>query len=462
MSDEQVKQYAEALSDAMSGLSDLMASNGEFSGFLEAQGLSVADFAAQLANAGVSVEDFASTYQDYVTKVMDGSNQITDVLSEMSAEDYLANIQHNLDSLASWNDTIAQLREAAAASWDDMDRAFVEYISGLGPEYASLAQQALNNPDIYAQWKSQLEEAGVLAAEAAGQQLEGVKQQVTDSSEPTKLPVELELSGDSAAQAVAGMGEQLQQAGAEAGGYVNEGLAQGMADGMSTVTDAGTQVAEGVMDSIDGPLEINSPSRQMVQRGVYVDEGLANGMRQGQSTVTSAARQIATALINSFGNVKSQAYSVGSNIAAGLASGISSNTGAIQAAANSAASSALATAKKTLGIRSPSRKMMEVGDYFVQGFAIGIDRSARTAAESASDMALSAYRSADSQARQVAASAPRLTKADVYDAFSEAMAASAGTQEVRANVYIDGRQLAASTARAYDAQLGSITVKKGR
>lgn len=462
MSDEQVKQYAETLATAMSGLSSLIQSNGEFSGFLEAQGLSVADFAAQLANAGIDVETFASTYQDYVTKVMDGTNQISDVLADMSADDYLANIQHNLDALASWNDTIAQLRESAAQSWDEMDAAFVEYISGLGPEYATLAQEALNNPEIYAQWKAQLEEAGVLAAESAGQQLEGVKQQVTDSSEPTKLPVELELSGDSATQAVAGMGEQLQQAGTEAGGYVNQGIAQGMADSISTVTDAGNTVAKGVMDSIDGPLEINSPSRQMTQRGMYVDEGLANGIRQGQSTVSSAARQLARSVIDSFGSSRSQAYSVGANIAAGLASGISSGSGAIQAAANSAASSALTSARKTLGIKSPSRKMMEVGDYFVQGFAIGIDRSARVAAESASDMALSAYHAADSRERRVAASSNRLTKADVYDAFSEAMAANAGASDVQANVYIDGRQLAAATARAYDAQLGSISVKKGR
>ena len=65
----------------------------------------------------------------------------------------------------------------------------------------------------------------------------------------------------------------------------------------------------------------------------------------------------------------------GANIVRGLVNGITSSMGAVKDAISNAGSSTIAWFKEKLGIHSPSRVFAQLGDYTMQGLAVGLDRS---------------------------------------------------------------------------------------
>ena len=65
----------------------------------------------------------------------------------------------------------------------------------------------------------------------------------------------------------------------------------------------------------------------------------------------------------------------GTNILRGLVNGITGSMGAVKDAISNAGSSTIAWFKEKLGIHSPSRVFAQLGDYTMQGLAVGLDRS---------------------------------------------------------------------------------------
>ncbi|WP_035820895.1 phage tail tape measure protein [Janthinobacterium sp. RA13] len=65
----------------------------------------------------------------------------------------------------------------------------------------------------------------------------------------------------------------------------------------------------------------------------------------------------------------------GANILRGLVNGITGSMGAVKDAISNAGSSTIAWFKEKLGIHSPSRVFSQLGDYTMQGLAVGLDRS---------------------------------------------------------------------------------------
>ncbi len=65
----------------------------------------------------------------------------------------------------------------------------------------------------------------------------------------------------------------------------------------------------------------------------------------------------------------------GANILRGLVNGITGSMGAVKDAISNAGSSTIAWFKEKLGIHSPSRVFAQLGDFTMQGLAVGLDRS---------------------------------------------------------------------------------------
>jgi hypothetical protein len=65
----------------------------------------------------------------------------------------------------------------------------------------------------------------------------------------------------------------------------------------------------------------------------------------------------------------------GANILRGLVNGITGSMSAVKDAISNAGSSTIAWFKEKLGIHSPSRVFAQLGDYTMQGLAVGLDRS---------------------------------------------------------------------------------------
>lgn len=198
------------------------------------------------------------------------------------------------------------------------------------------------------------------------------------------------------------------------GGDVTDELGSGMNDGQSTVETA----AENTVEAIESPISelpeevkpyaellmaaiteqitngnpiaveaINAAAQEIVttaaniltsEAGAEIINTFISGMeskiRTMESTLTSATQSAANKVVNTFKSILtiSEGRMIGQNIAQGIASGITSSTSTIVAAATRAAQAALAAAKARLGINSPSKAFAEVGDFMMQGMAVGL------------------------------------------------------------------------------------------
>lgn len=91
---------------------------------------------------------------------------------------------------------------------------------------------------------------------------------------------------------------------------------------------------------------------------------------------TSAATQFASNLINGLASIPGQVASIGSNIIQGLVNGVTGAAGKLIDAVKGAVGDAIEGAKNLLGIHSPSRVFREIGQYTMQGAALGVDDDA--------------------------------------------------------------------------------------
>lgn len=78
-------------------------------------------------------------------------------------------------------------------------------------------------------------------------------------------------------------------------------------------------------------------------------------------------------------DAKKEMEKAGQDTNQGYADGINSNIGLISGAAQNIAGTVLGVVRKTMGIRSPSRVMKELGRYTGEGFEIGLDESMKDA-----------------------------------------------------------------------------------
>lgn len=97
---------------------------------------------------------------------------------------------------------------------------------------------------------------------------------------------------------------------------------------------------------------------------------------QFASNATSAASQFASNLINGLASIPGQVTSIGSNIIQGMVNGVTGAAGRLIDSVKGAVDDAINTAKNLLGIHSPSRVFRKIGQYTMQGAALGVDDDA--------------------------------------------------------------------------------------
>ena len=116
-------------------------------------------------------------------------------------------------------------------------------------------------------------------------------------------------------------------------------------------------------------------------------QSYAQGIQSGRNGAVSAARTASKQVADHFSSANGDAWWAGYNMASGMAQGISAGQSlAVSAAARMAAAS-VAAAKSTLNEASPSKVLREVGRYYTQGYALGIEDEAGKAEGAAGGMA---------------------------------------------------------------------------
>lgn len=90
----------------------------------------------------------------------------------------------------------------------------------------------------------------------------------------------------------------------------------------------------------------------------------------------SAARKFASSLIDGLASIPERVASIGSNIIQGIVNGVTGAAGKLIDAVKGAIGDAIDGAKNLLGIHSPSRVFRKIGQYTMQGAALGVDDDA--------------------------------------------------------------------------------------
>lgn len=97
---------------------------------------------------------------------------------------------------------------------------------------------------------------------------------------------------------------------------------------------------------------------------------------QFASNAASAASQFASNLIDGLASIPDQVASIGSNIIQGMVNGVTGAADRLIDSVKGAVDDAINAAKNLLGIHSPSRVFRKIGQYTMQGAALGVDDDA--------------------------------------------------------------------------------------
>lgn len=143
-----------------------------------------------------------------------------------------------------------------------------------------------------------------------------------------------------------------------------------VADMASNAVNAGSQFISGIAGFLSAlPGNIASWLAGVIST-------VAGWVSQFARNATSAASQFAKNLVNGLASIPGQVASIGANIIQGMVNGVTGAAGKLIDSVKGAVGNAIGAAKKLLGIASPSRVFRKIGQYTMQGAALGVDDDA--------------------------------------------------------------------------------------
>lgn len=142
------------------------------------------------------------------------------------------------------------------------------------------------------------------------------------------------------------------------------------ADMVSDAVQAGSQFVTNIVNFL-----ASLPGRVLGFLNSVITNVLNFVSQMGQQAA-NAATQFAKSLINGLASIPGRVASIGSNIIQGMVNGVTGAAGKLIDAVKGAVGNAIEGAKNLLGIHSPSRVFRKIGQYTMQGAALGVDDDA--------------------------------------------------------------------------------------
>lgn len=142
------------------------------------------------------------------------------------------------------------------------------------------------------------------------------------------------------------------------------------ADMVSDAVEAGSQFVTNVVNFL-----MSLPDRVLGFLNSVITNVLNFVSQMGQHAA-NAATKFANSLINGLASIPRRVASIGSNIIQGMVKGVTGAAGKLIDAVKGAVGDAIEGAKNLLGIHSPSRVFRKIGQYAMQGAALGVDDDA--------------------------------------------------------------------------------------
>lgn len=196
------------------------------------------------------------------------------------------------------------------------------------------------------------------------------------------------------------------------GGYLNEGLAQGISESTAGPESAMEQVGQRLAMSLQTGLQtaqnnvaaaadslsklaadhMSSASLDAWFAGANMaSESFSSGVASGQPNAAAAADSLSKLTADHMSSANADAWWAGHNMSEGMANGIRDGASLAVNAARDMARDAVEAAKREAEINSPSKTMArEVGVWYPEGMAMGIEQAISVSDQAAEEMSRSA------------------------------------------------------------------------
>lgn len=238
------------------------------------------------------------------------------------------------------------------------------------------------------------------------------------------------------------------------GSSMASGLASGMTGNQSAVTNATNTLKAASSNALKGS------DAYLKGHGGNLTTGLSNGMSDNSWRVTNAANALVSAAQASF--TLGALWSSGANLMQGLINGINSKYDQVDNTVRAIANGAVSTVRNALWEHSPSRVMMQIGEYFTEGLAIGIASEQGLVEENAAGVANAAI---DAVSDEFAPK--RLPAATMYSDLmgmatyngpsADAIALAMAMQMNGMGIYLSADETSAQLAPSMDRALGRLS-----
>lgn len=241
---------------------------------------------------------------------------------EQSAQDMYTNMQAQISAIQEWEQTLVDLADRG------INQGVLQYLAEAGPEGQAYAKAMLDGiinetgPGVD-QWNSIFKDKLDLEA---GINDEGQKL--------TTAVAEMAAGGEAAFREMA---YKLNATTTNTGGFIVDGIVQGIQTAQKEAEAAGTELGSGTVDAVADGAQEGSPSRATMQTGKFIDLGLIRGMDSMKGQAAAKGREIATGVITAINstNMGAAAEKVGQDIGAKISAGITAQQ-AVAAAATAA------------------------------------------------------------------------------------------------------------------------------
>lgn len=128
-----------------------------------------------------------------------------------------------------------------------------------------------------------------------------------------------------------------------------------------------------------GPAAFQAFATAVVKSMSTLNAGLNTGASQAEATATRLGRSVGALLVNgissSYGGVYNSSVTLGDQMIAGMNQGLQNGSPAVSRMAAQVARTALDSAKRTLGVASPAKELIKVGEYYDEGFVGGMENN---------------------------------------------------------------------------------------
>ena len=165
-------------------------------------------------------------------------------------------------------------------------------------------------------------------------------------------------------------------------------LVNGMADGLNNNGPVLVNALKNLLNSMIqfGLLILSDAVGPFLKSGLELIKGLIQGIKDKMSDAKNAVKNVVDNAVKGASNLGKKLYSAGADLIRGFVNGIKSKVSSVIDSVTGVVNGAINKAKKLLGIHSPSRVFMGIGDFTVQGFSKGITKNAGKATRAMSTM----------------------------------------------------------------------------